>query len=103
MSQDDDSLHAKVDEYQQRAAIAQAKAAQAYGKLLGLAENQGSGQIRHVVKFLAATYNSAAFSFDLFDLRVLDVAISDDMLVCLDALRGASVNWFPMAAAACRL
>ena len=41
MSLDEDSLHAKVDEYQQRAAIAQAKAAQACGRLLSLAENQG--------------------------------------------------------------
>jgi len=87
MSFDDDSFRAKVDDYQQRGAIAQVKAAQAYGRLLSLAENQDSGQVRHVARFLAATYNGAEFTFDLFDLRALDVAISDDMLICLDALR----------------
>ena len=96
MSLDEDSLYAKVDECQKRAGMAQAKAAQAYGRLLDLAENQGSGQICHVAKFLAATYNGAAFSFDLFDLRVLDVAIRDDMLICLDALRWGKADLYQL-------
>ena len=37
--------------------------------------------------FLAATCNGEAFPFDRFELRVVDEAISDDMLLCLDALR----------------
>ena len=52
-----------------------------------LAEERNSGQITRVVRFLAATYNGQAFPLDLFELRAVDVAISDDMLRCLDALR----------------
>lgn len=37
--------------------------------------------------FIAATYNGEAFPFDLFELRAVDEAISDDMLLCIDALR----------------
>ncbi len=37
--------------------------------------------------FIAATYNGEALPFDLFDLRAVDKAISDDMLLCIDALR----------------
>ena len=61
--------------------------AQAFARLLKLAEERDSGQIPRIARFLAATYNGHAFSFDLFELRVVDVAISSDMLCCLDALR----------------
>ena len=61
--------------------------AQAFARLLKLAETRDSGQIPRIARFLAATYNGHAFSFDLFELRVVDVAISSDMLCCLDALR----------------
>ena len=44
MSLDEDSLYAKVDECQKRAGMAQAKAAQAYGRLLDLAENPPASQ-----------------------------------------------------------
>jgi hypothetical protein len=37
--------------------------------------------------FLAATYNGEEDAFNLFDLRALDVQISDDILICIDALR----------------
>jgi len=72
-----------------RAQAAQTAAAAAYGRLLGLAETRDSGQIRTVVQFLASTYNSTAFPYDLYDLRTVDIEISDDMLTCLDALRWA--------------
>jgi hypothetical protein len=55
--------------------------------LLRLAEERNSGQIPRIAKFLAATYSGQAFQFDLFELRAVDIAISDDMLCCLDALR----------------
>ena len=74
-------------DWQRRAAEAQAKAAQAYARLLRIAEASDSGQARRVALFLAATHNGRDFPFDLFALRGLDVAISDDMLVCIDALR----------------
>jgi hypothetical protein len=78
----------------ERAQAAQAAAAQAYARLLGLAETHDSGQIRRVAQFLASTYNGEAFPFDLFELRAVDVEISDDMLVCLDALRWAKADLF---------
>lgn len=66
--------------------------AQAFARLLTLAERYDSGQISRVAKFIAATYNGQAFPFDLYDLRAVDIAISDDMLVCLDALRWAKAD-----------
>ena len=61
--------------------------AQAFARLLKLAELRDSGQIPRIARFLAATYNGQAFKFDLFELRAVDIAISDDMLCCMDALR----------------
>jgi len=61
--------------------------ARAFARLLMLAEERDSGQIPCVARFLAATYNGQAFPFDLFELRAVDIAISNDMLCCLDALR----------------
>jgi len=65
---------------------AQAQAAQAFARLLDVAAGD-TGQAGRVAQFLAATLNGGAYRFNLFDLRLLDVQISDDMLVCLDALR----------------
>jgi hypothetical protein len=59
----------------------------AFARLLKLAEERDSGQIARIARFLAACYNGRAFPFDLFEIRAVDVAISDDMLCCLDALR----------------
>ena len=61
--------------------------AQTFGRLLKLAEERDSGQISRIARFLAATYNGQAFQLDLFELRAVDIAISNDMLCCLDALR----------------
>lgn len=61
--------------------------AQAFGRLLQLAEERDSGQIPRIARFLAATYNGHAFQLNLFELRAVDIAISNDMLSCLDALR----------------
>ncbi len=70
-----------------RAAKAQAAGAQAYARLLRQAEEGSSGQAARIARFIAATYNGTAFPLDLFELRAVDVDISDDMLLCLDALR----------------
>ena len=59
----------------------------AFQRLLQLAETGDSGQVRRIAGFIAATYNGEAFHFDLFELRALDDAISDDMLMRIDALR----------------
>jgi hypothetical protein len=80
-------LDAAQKEWSQRASVAQAQAAHAYARLIDIAEHSDTGQASRVASFLAATYNGHAYSFDLFDLRALDVPISDDMLIALDALR----------------
>jgi len=72
-----------------RAGEATRKGTQAFARLLHLAEQRSSGQIVRVAAFIAATYNGDAFKLDPFELRAVDVAISDDMLLCLDALRWA--------------
>ena len=87
---DFDPLRAALDDeedWAQRAAASRGRAAQAYVRLLELAETRDSGQISRIARFLAGTFNGDAFPFDLFELRSVDVAISDDMLLCLDALR----------------
>lgn len=83
-----------LNEWNRRASEAQAAAAHAYARLLNLAETRDSGQIQRVAQFIASTYDGATFPFDLFELRTLDIAISDDMLVCLDALRWGKADLF---------
>jgi hypothetical protein len=85
-----------IDEWSRRAAKAQAAAVQAYARLLSLAETRDSGQIARVARFIASTFNGEAFPFDLFELRGVDVEISDDMLVCLDALRWAKADLYKL-------
>ena len=77
----------QVQEWEARAKQAQAKAAQAYLRLVEIAERQDTGQARRVAKFIASTFNGAAHPFDLFELRTLDVALADDAIACIDALR----------------
>ena len=85
-----------LDEWARRAHQAQAAAAHAYARLLDLAERRDSGQIRRVAQFIASTFDGAAFPFDLFELRTVDVAIADDMLLCLDALRWGKADLFKL-------
>ncbi|MFN9471920.1 hypothetical protein [Acidovorax sp.] len=77
----------QVEDWARRARQAQAAAAHAYARLLDLAEDVNSGQAARIAQFIASTYDGAAFPLDPFSLRGLDVGISDDMLLCLDALR----------------
>ena len=72
------------------------EAAQAFARLLRLAEERDSGQTPRIARFVAATYDGEAFALDLFDLRAVDVAISDDMLCCLDALRWARADLYTL-------
>jgi hypothetical protein len=85
-----------LDEWARRAAQAQAAAAHAYARLLTMAETRDSGQVRRVAQFVASTYDGATFPFDLFELRTVDVAIADDMLVCLDALRWGKADLYKL-------
>ena len=54
MGIDEDAFRAKLDAYEQRSSAAQAKAAQAFARLLNQAETRDSGQVRHITQFLAA-------------------------------------------------
>lgn len=72
---------------QLRKQAATARGGQAFARLLALAETRDSGQARRIAQFIAASYDGAAFTFDLFELRAVDETIGDDMLACLDALR----------------
>lgn len=83
-------------DWAERAQKAQATAAQAYERLLSLAEKGESGQVRRVAYFIAATFDGQTFPLDLFELRTVDVAISDDMLACLDALRWGKADLYKL-------
>ena len=82
-----EEIEAALNVYQTSSRAATATGAQAFARLLHLAEERDSGQIARIARFLAATYNGQAFPLDVFELRAVDVEISDDMLQCLDALR----------------
>lgn len=72
---------------QGRSREATAKAAQAFQRLLHIAERSDTGQARRVANFIASTFNGQDFPFDLYELRTVDEAIGDDMLACIDGLR----------------
>jgi hypothetical protein len=84
---DDDSYLQQQRDWDERARVAQAAAAQAFARLVDLAERSDTGQARRVARFVASTFNGERYPFDLFELRAMDVALSDDVLVCIDALR----------------
>jgi hypothetical protein len=82
-----DAIEAALTQFDERSRQATQAGARAFARLLKLAEERDSGQITRIARFLAATYNGQAFRLDPFELRAVDIAISDDMLCCLDALR----------------
>ncbi|MCX2865533.1 hypothetical protein OOZ63_27295 [Paucibacter sp. PLA-PC-4] len=83
----DIDIGAKIADCDARSRQATHAGAQAFAWLLSLAEERDSGQIVRVARFLAEIYNGQVFALDPFELRAVDIAISDDMLSCLDALR----------------
>jgi hypothetical protein len=82
-----EAILAQAADLEARSRSATQAGAQAFERLLALAEQRDSGQVARVARFLAASYNGLAFPLDLFELRAVDVDLSDDMLCCLDALR----------------
>jgi hypothetical protein len=82
----------ELEGMRRRKSEATAKGGQAFLRLLSLAETGDSGQAHTVARFIASTYNGQEFPYDLYDLRLVDVAIGDDMLTCLDALRWAQAD-----------
>ena len=85
-----------LDTLATRAEEATRKAAKAFARLLKLAETRASGQIPRIARFIATTYNGQAFTLDPFELRSVDIAISDDMLCCLDALRWGRADLYTL-------
>lgn len=83
-------------QWEERARVAQAAAAQSLSRLLQLAESRDTGQSARIAGFLAATYNGHSYAFDLFELRAVDVEISDDMIVCIDALRWGKADLYKL-------
>ena len=86
----------EMDPTRLRSGEATAEGGEAYARLLTLAETHNFGQIPRIAKFIASTYNGDAFAFDLFELRALDIEISDDMLLCIDALRWGRANLYSL-------
>lgn len=82
-----DNLEAAFEQERERSDAATARGAVAFERLLKLAEERDSGQVARVAGFIASVHDGATFRWDPFELRMLDVEISDDMLACLDALR----------------
>ena len=62
-----DAIEAEIAQCDARSRQATQAGAQAFARLLKLAEERDSGQIARIARFLAATYNSQAFQLDLFD------------------------------------
>ena len=91
-----DTVEAELRGHGARSRRATHAGAQAFARLLALAEERNSGQIVRIARFLAATYNGQAFPLDAFALRAVDVAISDDMLYCLDALRWSRADLYTL-------
>lgn len=73
-------------EWDLRANETAANAGRAFEQLLSLVETgRDTGQVRTVAAFIAAVVG--LHRFDIYDLRALDVDLSDDVLVCIDAIR----------------
>jgi len=93
------ALHPEFDDdlarIRLRKSEATAKGGQAFLRLLLLAEHD-SGQATRIAGFIASTYNGQVFPFDLYELRTLDEAIADDMLLCIDALRWAQADLYTL-------
>lgn len=68
----------------------------AFLRLLELAEKGDSDQVWRVVLFIAATYDPEAFPFDLFEVRLASDAITDDVPLCIDALRMGQPNLYSL-------
>ena len=83
-------LSATEHEYEERATLATARAAQAFNRLLQRTTASDTGQAGRVAAFIAAVVGRA--KFDIYELRILDVEISDDVLMCIDAIRWGKVH-----------
>lgn len=72
-------------DWTQRGDKATVAAKGAFDRLLRFAEESERGQGRTVCRFIASFLT--VHPLDVYDLRAVDIAISDDILLCLDAVR----------------
>lgn len=86
-------LNKKQQEWDERANQAQAKAAHAYARLLDIAQRD-TGQAGIARRFIFASFDGGRSTMNLYELRALDVEISDDILACMDALRWARADLY---------
>lgn len=82
-----DSVLDELELIDQRSRNVTATGAQAFQRMLCLAETHNSGQIAWIASFMAATCDGEAIGFNLCKVRAGDGAISVAMLHCIDALR----------------
>lgn len=76
----------KEAEWDARARRSLADGGRAFERLLFMAEkNVDTGQASVVASFISSVVGFS--KFDLYDLRNLDVDISDDVMVCIDTIR----------------
>lgn len=82
-----------MNDHQQRGMAAQAAAAHAFARLLSLAEDRDRDQISYSSAcFIASVFDGIAFPWNVFEMRLVDVGTSDDMLLCLAALRWGNAD-----------
>jgi len=91
-----DSFEDARRQWAERSARAQGAGAQAFSRLLRLAEDGTGDQARRIARFIAATWDGEAHPLDLFELRAVDVAIADDMVTCIDALRWGKADLYKL-------
>lgn len=82
-----DEFERQQANWARRAQESTGAAATAFEHLLVVAETGSSGQARTVARILAGLYNGQDFPIDPYELRGLDIALSDAVLACLDGLR----------------
>lgn len=95
----DSNSGAKIyDIWDSRAVHARGLATLSLERLLDLAQLDSSSAGRRVARFLAALFDARAWPLDLGDLSAVDIGVSDDMLVCLDARRWNKGSLFELVA-----
>lgn len=95
----DSNSNAKIyDIWDSRAVHARGLATLSLERLLDLAQLDTSSAGRRVARFLASLFDAQAWPLDLGDLSAVDIGVSDDMLVCLDARRWNKGSLFELVA-----
>lgn len=65
----------------------------AFERLLRLAEEGENDHARHAARFLATVLAGQSLPPDTVSLHPVDVPTRDDMLICLEALKGGRVDF----------